>query len=845
MLTELRKSGINILGDISWGSHFCQFYETKDDLLELLIPFFKAGLENNEYCIWIVCDPIPEEEAYKALQQSIPDFQKHVEKKNIEIFSCEDWYTQSGKFDSKTVIRTAVQKLETALKKGYDGVRMNGNETWLGKDDWSDFMKYEAEINDVLRNTRIIVLCTYPLQTSDGGALLDVAHAHECVVTRRKGKWEILEEPEIKSIKAELQRKSEELEQRVAERTNQLTQVVEQLKLEVEERKKAEERIKRQIELTTEIIHTIPTMIWCILPDGKLDFVNQPWMEYTGLSLVEAREAPTSIVHRDDLPRAMKKWELNRDVGNYYEDEMRLRAADNRYRWFLVRTAPLKDKDGKIIKWYGVSTDIEERKKTEEKLRQSESLLMEAEHLAHVGSWSLDLSNKTVTWSDELYEIFGVDPLKFDNTIETVIGCTHPADKNFIVEVVKEAVATHKPNNFHYRMIRPQGEERILHVRLAVMTDEQDSPVRIYGAVQDVTERKKAEDELRLAYQRLSYHVENTPLAVIEWDKDLNIARWSEEAEKIFGWKAAEVLGKNIYDEDFKLIYEQDAHYVNRIANDLTKGLVERNHSLNRNNRKDGNVIYSEWYNSVLRDDQGNVITVLSLAQDITERKVAEEKLNASYKQIRSLSEHLRNIREEERKHVAREIHDELGQELTVLKMDVGSLIKKIPQPDDIMRKRLASFSELVDNIAQSVRRISSELRPSLLDDLGLPAAISWHLEEFGKRSSIKTRFTEPKEEWVLPDAVKTNLFRILQEALTNVVRHSKATEVRVKLERDDHTITLHIFDNGVGYSTERSQNGNTLGILGMRERANIIGGKLEIETMPGNGTKIVVTVPV
>jgi signal transduction histidine kinase len=177
--------------------------------------------------------------------------------------------------------------------------------------------------------------------------------------------------------------------------------------------------------------------------------------------------------------------------------------------------------------------------------------------------------------------------------------------------------------------------------------------------------------------------------------------------------------------------------------------------------------------------------------------------------------------------------------------MDIGTLIKKVPLPDEIVRGRLTSFSGLIDQIVQSVRRISSELRPSLLDELGLPAAISWQLEELAKHSGMQTHFEEPKDECDLPDPVKTNLFRILQEALTNVVRHSKATEVDVRLQYSHDFIMLQVTDNGVGFMIEGIDKGGTLGIVGMRERASIIGGKLEIKTSPKLGTKIVITVAV
>jgi len=217
-------------------------------------------------------------------------------------------------------------------------------------------------------------------------------------------------------------------------------------------------------------------------------------------------------------------------------------------------------------------------------------------------------------------------------------------------------------------------------VLLAVATvvrDELGQAIRTYGTNLDITERKQAEDKLQLAYQSLSYHVENTPLAVIEFDKDLVVKRWSKRAEEIFGWKASEALGKNIYDDDFCIIYKEDLSAVDTINKELTKGAVDWNLSLNRNYTKEGSVIYCEWYNSVLKDERGNVITILSLVHNVTERKRTEEKLRQVNAELRDLSSHLQNIQENERTTIAREIHDELGQQLTGLKMEVGWLTKK------------------------------------------------------------------------------------------------------------------------------------------------------------------------
>jgi signal transduction histidine kinase len=271
---------------------------------------------------------------------------------------------------------------------------------------------------------------------------------------------------------------------------------------------------------------------------------------------------------------------------------------------------------------------------------------------------------------------------------------------------------------------------------------------------------------------------------------------------------------------------------------------VNSNLSLNRNYTKDGHVIYCEWYNSVLRDEQGNVITILSLALDVTQRKNAEETLNKSYEEIRRLTEHLQKIREEERIAIAREIHDELGQQLTALTMEVKGLNKKLNDADEGIKQEIGNIIDLLDSMVKSVRRISSELRPSLLYNLGLVAAIEWHLAEFEKRSGIKTIFNEPKEELELPDSLKKGLFRIFQESLTNVSRHANANKINVTLEQKGQYLILSIEDNGQGFEKEKIAAKETLGILGMRERSQMMGGNYEIRSILGKGTTVIVTVP-
>jgi hypothetical protein len=160
---ELRKTGIDVIGDVPWGTHFCQFYQTKQDLIDILVPYFKAGLKNNEFCMWITAEPLKEQEAEEALRKALPDFDRYLERRQIEILPHDKWYLKDGAFNSDRVLNGWVDKLNQALAKGYDGLRLAGNTSWLGKRGWKSFADYEAAVNNVIGNYRMIAICSYCL----------------------------------------------------------------------------------------------------------------------------------------------------------------------------------------------------------------------------------------------------------------------------------------------------------------------------------------------------------------------------------------------------------------------------------------------------------------------------------------------------------------------------------------------------------------------------------------------------------------------------------------------------------------------------------------------------------
>lgn len=259
--------------------------------------------------------------------------------------------------------------------------------------------------------------------------------------------------------------------------------------------------------------------------------------------------------------------------------------------------------------------------------------------------------------------------------------------------------------------------------------------------------------------------------------------------------------------------------------------------------QKTGRWISSAMYPTGRLTSDGRRI-FFHMVSDITDRKEVEEQLKASREQLRELSLYLESVREEERANIARTVHDELGQILTALKLDLSWLTKRLAKEHGLLVERTMSMRELLDTAIQTVERVSAELRPGMLDDLGLAAAIEWQTQELQKRTKIRIRFTSSRKDMVLDRDRSTTIFRICQEALTNVVRHANATEVDVSLTKKAGRIVLRVCDNGKGIDEKRISDPKAFGLIGMRERVRPWGGDMSISGIPGKGTLVVVSIP-
>lgn len=263
--------------------------------------------------------------------------------------------------------------------------------------------------------------------------------------------------------------------------------------------------------------------------------------------------------------------------------------------------------------------------------------------------------------------------------------------------------------------------------------------------------------------------------------------------------------------------------------------------------RLDGEPFVSEL--SLSFYESNGIRYLLTNIVDITARKRAEEELRASREDLRALAGRLQEVREEERTRIAREIHDILAQELTRLKIDLGWLNRRLSASAQeldraALSEKVASLTGFADKTIGTVQKIAAELRPVVLDSLGLSAAIEWQAEEFRERTGIVCEAIVPEEDFALPRQSSTSIFRIVQESLTNVIRHAHATRVEIILELEGDILRLLVQDNGIGFNEGKMHDLHSMGLLGMRERALLLGGRFEIRGVPGEGTRVSVTMP-
>lgn len=484
--------------------------------------------------------------------------------------------------------------------------------------------------------------------------------------------------------------------------------------------------------------------------------------------------------------------------------------------------------------------NITERKKAEQLLIASEQKYRYLFESNPMPMWMISLPERNfLSVNNAAIELYGYSREEF---LKMNARDIRPAED---VAVFEQQTAKMQPGIYKAGIWRHKKKDgTIIQVEVTAHDNlYEGNPARLILA-QDVTERVKAEESLRQSEEINRLIMSSSLNAIVCMDARGNIIFWNPQSERIFGWEKEEVLGRPlaaiiIPPRLREMIRKGMERYLATGRDAILKRLIETS-AVHRN----GHEFFVEL--AIIPVGETGSEFFCAFIQDITERKRAEVQLRDSHEQLRQLASHLQDVREEEQKRIAREVHDELGQQITGLKMDVAWIWKKIAALEgaEPIESRLKEMVELLDAAVKTIRKISSELRPGILDDMGLVAALEWQALEFQKRFQIPIEFKGPDHPREIDASIATGLFRLFQESLTNIARHSGATLVSATLEATGNEISLTIKDNGKGFDTEAQRGKRTLGLLGMRERALMMNGKLSIESTPGRGATVKIYVP-
>ena len=349
--------------------------------------------------------------------------------------------------------------------------------------------------------------------------------------------------------------------------------------------------------------------------------------------------------------------------------------------------------------------------------------------------------------------------------------------------------------------------------------------------------------ELRKSHDLLDRILNGMYDALMVIDRDYRIVDINNCFSDYYGWSRKEIIGKTCYEITHSLPHPcteaQHPCPMRKVIETKSINKVEHTHK-----DKNGKDVTVDIYSFPLFDLTGDVEYIVEIQQNITERKKAEERLRVSREQLRGLASYLESVREEERRKIARKIHDELGQTLAALKIDLSWLAKGLSKEQESLFEKTKSMSKLVDTTIQTVKRIATELRPGVLDDLGIAAAIEWQAGEFEKLAEIKCEFSPNPRDIILDQERSIVIFRIFQEILTNIILHAKATKVKISLKEEGSSIVLKVRDNGKGISNKQISDSKAFGLIGMRERVRPWGGEIKISGASGKGTTVVASIP-
>jgi PAS domain S-box-containing protein len=794
MADEIRNSGLDVIGSVPWGTHFCQFYGTKEDLVDILVPYFKAGLEDNEFCMWITSEPLVVAEAEEAMRKAVNGFDEYLRQGQIEIVPYSEWYLLGGTFNDDRVLKGWVSKLEQALARGYSGLRLTGNTLWLERNHWQAFTEYESKVNDIIAKYRMLALCTYCVDKCDGSAVIDVVKNHQFALIKQEGKWDIIESSIYRQAKEALLR--------------------------------SWKTIARQRDQIANILNSMVDGIYIVNQCYDIEFVNSA-LE-TQFGAVKGRKCYQYLHDREEACPWCKNDAVFSEGKTVYWEWY----SDKTGRTYDLVDVPFSNADGSVSK-LEVFRDVTNRKRVEQALREREQDLNHAQAVAHIGSWRLDVRQNRLEWSDTAYRIFGIPrgtPMTYDDFLSRV----HPEDREYVDQTWMAALRG-EPYDIEHRIV-VGNEIRWVHERAELESDPQGLLQGGFGTVQDITERKRIEHELRVKDYAVTSAITGIVIADLDGSvTDVNLAllsMWDYENEE-------EILGKHA-----SVLFADRSEASMALREILEKGAWQGEAKAMA---KDGAKFDVQVSANLVTDVDASPICMMASFVDVTERKKLEQ-----------LKDEFIGL-----------VSHELRTPLTVISGCLSTVLaewNRLPSSEvqQLLKDALVeteSLSYLIENLLELSRAQAQQLI-IYAEPIDIRILIKETLSKIRRQSAAHKFVTSISDGLQSIDADPLRVERILYNLLDNAAKYSPpGSQIKVSAKAEPERLVIGVSDQGKGLSSseqarifgafKRLENkrpdqarGAGLGLMVCRRLVEAHGGEIWVESKRGKGSTFYFTLP-
>ncbi|TAL67528.1 MAG: PAS domain S-box protein [Bacteroidetes bacterium] len=605
-------------------------------------------------------------------------------------------------------------------------------------------------------------------------------------------------------------------------------------KLEIIERKAADSRMQRSRAQLAAVLDGVPDMIVQVDTNNRILWANKEALSKNPDAIGLSFDTAFSVVGESFMDNycawAMESGKIEKGIK--YLPAMYGVEGESYWEGIAV---PLTGNDGKNFGAIAIARDVSERMRIE----HTYNLLASIVESTDFAIYGITYNGTILTWNNGAEKTYGY---KASEIVGKSISVLVPLDyRNELMRTIDKVIRKQTVERLESERIRKDGKFIYVSISICPFVDATGMNIGVSAIERDITESKVAQEAIMKSEEKFRTLVTTAPDGIVLTDSNGRIVEVNMAFAQIFGFNRAEMIGeilpKFLTDNESK----SRAIEAMRRMRETDKILSGEFEVVARN----GSIIPVDVSISPLKDEKMNFSGMIAIMRDVSTRKNYENELRNSREQLRNLAIHLQTAREDEKKRIAFEIHDELGYALTALKLDLAWLSKKMNVKDLNLGKKSKEMSELIETTIKKVRSISTQLRPSILDHFGLEAAIEWQANEFQKRTAIRCKLNLDTSDLVYNDTNSTAIFRIFQETLTNVARHAKATRVDINLYQNENEVVLKVVDNGIGIPKEQLENHKSMGLISIRERASFMGGTVDIHGEEGIGTTVTVKIPV